>query len=101
MSAMCRCGHPVTTPFCGQCGRKWEQPACEVSLLIYLRGQRSKTQAWVTRTERQMACLGEEERERRLSRHRATLERWDAWIALIETVIDEKQAASRKPAKGV
>jgi hypothetical protein len=82
------CGRKVTTPYCPTCGRKQFLPSDPLALLSYLKGQRNKTAAWVTRCERHLGCLSKEEAERRATKHRATLARWDAWIEWLKARLE-------------
>ena len=78
------CGRKLDTPFCPLCGHRCIEPSDPAALLIYLKSQRSKTQAWVVRCQRHNACLSKEESDRRQAKHLASVARWDAWIRWVE-----------------
>ena len=89
----------MTTPYCPACGKKQEdqEKAPPISLLIYLKGQRSKAQSWADRCQRHNAVLNAEERERRLKKQQASVARWNSWIAWVEQAMkDEPQVIVTK-----
>ncbi len=82
------CGQKIKTPYCPTCGKKQFTPSDPLALLSYLKGQRNKTQAWVTRCQRRLGTLSQAEADRRITKHKATLSRWDAWITWVSETID-------------
>lgn len=89
------CGQTVKTPFCPLCGARTFSAADPSALLIYLRGQRAKTHAWIVRCERGNGCLNPIESDRRKAKHQETLFKWDAWIGWVEKQIG-KECIQRK-----
>lgn len=89
------CGDVQETPYCPWCGEKLFELEDPEQLARYLESQRARTSAWTKRCASSPNLL-EDEKQRRMAKHTANLQKWDAWIKWVRDHIraDEKTESS-------